>query len=333
MNTIYRFGSCFKAFFYRVFAGFGLLLALPAWSNSLQHIEVSIRPVALIVSELESVILDNTTRGGTMGGHAEAISTDISNTPFQPNINVLIRKSSPHHYTMTLSERARLDRADLLVWLGPGMEQSLTRAVKARQGESLALLSIHGLKLFGETDHEGGHHHDHASLSGHDPHIWLDLDNVQVIAQAYVAAVAPDTLSVRRRRLEAKLKVFVNRIKQLDAQVKRRFQAKVPHFIAYHETYTYLINRYALKQLGTLKTVPGDTLSARHLSHIKRAIKDKDTVCIFADAAQQAQAQRYSRVLEQPLVTLDLLARDETVFRFSDYFRLLTEKMASCNPL
>ena len=76
---------------------------------------------------------------------------------------------SPHTYALTPSEAATLERADLVVWVGPALESFLVRPVRniARPDASLPLIRLQGLRVL-ET-REGGSWaaHDHAHESDH----------------------------------------------------------------------------------------------------------------------------------------------------------------------
>ncbi|WP_346838335.1 zinc ABC transporter substrate-binding protein [Microbulbifer sp. SAOS-129_SWC] len=107
---------------------------------------VSVRPLALIAREI--------------------VADDMP-------VQVLVNNGDPHHYAPTVSDRAALERAQLVVWLGPQME-----AVLAQQMERVP--AQRQLQLIQAGGYEYG------GASPHDPHIWLRPRNAAVIA-AHIA--------------------------------------------------------------------------------------------------------------------------------------------------
>ena len=82
---------------------------------------------------------------------------------------LLVAPSSAHHFTLKPSQARVLQNADIVFWIGPGMEQPLTKALGtlAADAQAVALDDSVGLVLF-DFDDDG--HDDHAAKDGHDDH-------------------------------------------------------------------------------------------------------------------------------------------------------------------
>ena len=95
---------------------------------------------------------------------------------------LLAAPASAHHFTLKPSQARALQNADIVFWIGPGMEQPLTKALAtlAVDAQSVALDDSAGLVLFDFDDdgHDGhgtkGKHNDH---DGHDGHGTKDKHN------------------------------------------------------------------------------------------------------------------------------------------------------------
>jgi zinc transport system substrate-binding protein len=95
---------------------------------------------------------------------------------------LLAAPASAHHFTLKPSQARALQNADIVFWIGPGMEQPLTKALAtlAADAQSVALDDSAGLVLFDFDDdgHDGhgtkGKHNDH---DGHDGHGTKDKHN------------------------------------------------------------------------------------------------------------------------------------------------------------
>src|SRR5210317_2216970 len=122
---------------------------------------------------------------------------------------LLAAPTSAHHFTLKPSQARAFQNADIVFWIGPGMEQPLTKALAtlAADAQSVALDDSAGLVLFdfdddghddrgtkdkydGHDDHDGHDgDDDHGTKDKHDghgghginPHIWLDPFNAQIM--------------------------------------------------------------------------------------------------------------------------------------------------------
>ena len=75
---------------------------------------------------------------------------------------LLAAPTSAHHFTLKPSQARALQNADIVFWIGPGMEQPLTKALAtlAADAQSVALDDSAGLVLF-DFDDDG--HDDHGT--------------------------------------------------------------------------------------------------------------------------------------------------------------------------
>ena len=82
---------------------------------------------------------------------------------------LLAAPASAHHFTLKPSQARALQNADIVFWIGPGMEQPLTKALAtlAADAQSVALDDSAGLVLF-DFDDDG--HDGHGTKDKHDGH-------------------------------------------------------------------------------------------------------------------------------------------------------------------
>ncbi|MCK7598125.1 zinc ABC transporter substrate-binding protein [Microbulbifer sp. CAU 1566] len=97
---------------------------------------------------------------------AEIAGTD---TP----VHTLVRNGDPHHYAPKVTDRATMEKAQLVIWMGPAME-----SVLARQMALLPEQKQLGLLAAGGYEYEGA--------DAGDPHLWLRPRNAAVMA-AHIA--------------------------------------------------------------------------------------------------------------------------------------------------
>ncbi|WP_444903537.1 metal ABC transporter substrate-binding protein [Microbulbifer sp. CnH-101-E] len=137
-----------RVFYFSALMLFCLSLLACGKSQPIERTElvVSVRPLALIAREIAG-----------------------DNLP----VKILIQGADPHHYAPSVAERARLERALLMIWLGPQMEGLLA-------GQVNSLPEERQLQLLGATEFE------YQGANAADPHLWLRPRNA-ALAGALIA--------------------------------------------------------------------------------------------------------------------------------------------------
>ena len=88
-------------------------------------------------------------------------------------VRTLVRNGDPHQYAPKVTDRAAMEKARLVIWMGPAMESVLARQMALLpQPKQLGLLAAGGYELNG--------------ADGNDPHLWLRPRNAAVMA-AHIA--------------------------------------------------------------------------------------------------------------------------------------------------
>ncbi|NSX96027.1 zinc ABC transporter substrate-binding protein ZnuA [Agrobacterium vitis] len=213
---------------------------------------------------------------------------------------------SPHDYSLKPSKAKALQQADLIFWVGPGLETFLDKPLDALAGKAkvVALAEAKGVELlplreggpFEAHDdgdaHEAGHGHDHDKDHGHshddehgthDMHIWLDPDN----AKAMAATIA-ETLSTADKAnaplYAENLTRFQAQVDAMDKQIATMLApVKDKPFIVFHDAYQYFERRYHVTVAGSVTVSPEKAPGAERVSALHAKIKSLDAACIFAE--------------------------------------------------
>ena len=121
-------------------------------------------------------------------------------------VRTLITNGDPHHYAPSVSDRAALERARLVVWLGPQMETVLARQLALLPAErQLQLLKAGGFEMEGASEN--------------DPHLWLRPRNAAVIGAHIAERLSqqdPARADIYRKRARDFSRVMANRQKVLE---------------------------------------------------------------------------------------------------------------------
>ena len=220
--------------------------------------------------------------------------------------------SSPHTYTPKPSQMKKLSQAKL--YLGIGVEfEEVWLGKFANQNKDLLVfntsLNIQKQTMEGE-EHEqckNLHHHDHDEL---DPHVWVDPQNIKVIAKnifdALVVVDANNT-DYYKQNYESYLK----ELDTLDEEIKEILKEtpKNSTFMVFHPSWGYFAKRYELTQLPV--EVEGKAPKMKALVQIIKKAKKERVHAIFTQPEFSDKAsQNIARNLKIPVVKASPLAEN-----------------------
>ena len=224
--------------------------------------------------------------------------------------------TSPHSFTLKPSHAKLLEEADLIFWIGEGIETFMERplesivknaeVVEFMEVESIEKLKFREESIFGEHDDhddhdeeghddhdEEGHddhdeegHDDHEGHEGHnhgefDAHIWLDPSNAKEMVHE-IAHELGDLDPANKDKYEANAKTTILALDQLINDVSKDSN-KEAKFVVFHDAYQYFEERFGLRAAGAL-TLNTDVLpGAKQIDEIQDVIKDKGIKCIFSE--------------------------------------------------
>lgn len=217
---------------------------------------------------------------------------------------------SPHTYSLKPSEAARLERADLVVWIGPDLESFLQRPLQslAREDSILRIQDVEAVDFLDarhggsweahaddHAEHGHGGHDEHGHVDhghdeeGHDEerstdmHIWLDPDN----AKAIVEAVAERLSGIDPANAEtyaANAEEVQTRIEALDEELVEMLEPVADRpYIVFHDAYQYFERHYALNAVGSITVSPERQPGARRLNDMRNRIVEDGAVCVFRE--------------------------------------------------
>ena len=208
--------------------------------------------------------------------------------------------SSAHHFTLKPSQARILQAADIVFWVGPTMEQPLTKALAtlAPHAQTTPLINTSGLMLLEFNNDAPAHqkpgleqrddhdrHEKHGDHDGHmiNPHIWLDPQNAQVMLReissrlgkadpenAKIYAANADQMSVRLAGLQADI------ARQLAPYSAARF-------LVLHDAHSYFERRFGLRNHGAITSEPDVMPTASRIKALRSELGTHQIDCIFAE--------------------------------------------------
>lgn len=202
----------------------------------------------------------------------------------------------PHHYSMHIAQRALLEQADLLVWIGPELEGFLAKtALALAPGKVITAAALPDIR-----------HLNGATSS--DPHIWMSPHNGQVIATEL------------GNWLIAHYPALRDAIQQSQAEFSHRLQRSITHteerlakfqnsrILVDHDAFGHFLVAFKLEQSDSLKSPTGLGGSPRHIHH---AISNGAVDCLIAEPRHhQHRIERIADKISAPTTVIDPLGAD-----------------------
>ncbi|MDA0304955.1 MAG: zinc ABC transporter substrate-binding protein [Proteobacteria bacterium] len=171
---------------------------------------------------------------------------------------------SPHAYSLKPSDARRLNNADLVFWVGPGLEGFLVKPLAALSKRvSVVQLSPGNMES--------------------DPHIWLDPRNAAAMVGVMVKALSGADAG-NKARYEANGAKLTAMLIRLEKEIRASLGpvAVVPYLV-FHDAYRYFEKRFDLASQGFVAVHAERPPGAGRVLMLRRKIRDKNISCVFTE--------------------------------------------------
>ena len=231
--------------------------------------------------------------------------------------------ASPHGYSLRPSEAAALADAQLIVWVGPGLEGFLEKTLDGLSPTTMQLELSQRLQPYLLPARSGGtwekhdhhdeaehhhdevehhhdevehHHHDEADLEHFDPHIWLSpamAAKIVVLCEDALIDIDP----AHKDEYQANAIQLLERIKNLDNELTRKLApVKDVPYIVFHAAYQYFETAYGLNAVGSVTISPERKPGVKRVLEIREKIKTLHARCVFSEP--QFQSKLVNTIIE-----------------------------------
>jgi zinc transport system substrate-binding protein len=161
--------------------------------------------------------------------------------------------AEPHDLELTPGAVAKIQRADVVLYLGHGFQPAVADAVDGASGRAVDLL-------------------DGLPLRARDPHVWLD----PVLYARIVRRVG----TVLRR--PARVAAPIARLHTLDRDYRRGLaHCTRREIVTSHAAFGYLAQRYRLRQVAITGVTPESEPTARELARVVSVVRRTKATTIF----------------------------------------------------
>ena len=186
--------------------------------------------------------------------------------------------AEPHSWEPTARLLAEIERADVFIYNGIGMEPWVNRMLASLSGSKPVVVEAsEGIELL-ELEGRDGHGHNPA---GYDPHVWLDPVRANMQAENILKAL----VQVDRDNAEyyrANFRDFSDKLKELDCLYQETLaRSGGREIVVSHAAFGYLADRYGLIQIPVSGLNPREEPSAAELVQLAKLLQERNINHVF----------------------------------------------------
>lgn len=232
-------------------------------------------------------------------------------------------QQSPHHFTVSPSDRINLARADMAVWIGPLFETNISDLFAQSQfkAKTITVIDMPGLQLHTVGDGQL------------DAHLWLNSSNALRIATA-IADRAAELDPINASSYRQNLKNFAVEIESRNRQITQRFQTPpATSYAVYHNAYQYFEQQFGLQHDMVISQDPEVEPGIRQIVQLRSEVNEQQPSCLLLEFDSSAELVR--TVLnghELKLITVDLLGSNVNSIEngYSEFLGNLADDFYQC---
>jgi len=267
-------------------------------------------------------LLASVSLSGTGSAWAEAPQVAVSIKPVHSLVSAVMEgvgtpqfivkgTGSEHSYVLRPEDARILAGADIVFWVGPGMETFLQRPLDnlAQNAQKIELFEAPGIEHVAmreggtfeahthDHDHDEGHAHDAAhEHEEEDLHFWLDPVNAKA-ALAEIARVLvqkdPENADSYSKNVAAYEKRLDDLVVRINAQIE---PVRGKSFIVFHDAYHYFEKRFDIPAAGSITVSTAQAPGAQRVAEIRDKVRALKTACVFSEP--QFEPRLVSTVIE-----------------------------------
>lgn len=217
-----------------------------------------------------------------------------------------------HDFELTPEHAAALERADLVLVSGAGLEDWLQDTLEGTGGSDRVRDLSEGVELRSPGEDEPGHDDDHDAAEV-DPHYWLSGPNqvrmVRNAADALAAAIPNAAADIEARAAE-----MIDRIEAADAEVHRLI-GEIPEdrrkVVTDHDALGYFVDEYGLEFVGSIfaSLDVSSEPSAQDIELLVAEIREAGVTAVFTESSVDPRLARAiaeeagARLIDEPIYT------------------------------
>lgn len=174
-----------------------------------------------------------------------------------------------HDYSVTTEDMKNLEKADIFLINGAGMEIFIDRVIERYPKLKTVELSK-GIRLIDDMD-------------GKNPHIWMSVNNAISMVKTCVEALCQADIKnelLYKKNGDSYIKELSNLKVEMDERLKKFRGEKV---VTFHEAFSYFAKDYGLTIAAVVEHNPGSEPSAKELADIIDTVRRLGIKYLFAE--------------------------------------------------
>jgi zinc transport system substrate-binding protein len=244
--------------------------------------------------------------------------------------NMVPAGTEPHDWEPATKDITGLEKADVFVYSGAGIEHWVEDVLKSLKNNNLTVAEASsGISLMKGEEHEdtGSEEHEQGEF---DPHVWLSPVNakkeMENIKDAFVKA-DPDNEAY----YQANYETYASKFDELDKKYKDTL-SPLPNksVVVAHEAFGYLCNAYGLTQMGIEGLTPDSEPDPARMAQVIDFVKDNKVKTIFfEDLVSPKVAETIAKETGAKTEVLNPLEglTDEQLKNGDDYFTVMEKNL------
>ncbi|WP_341760255.1 zinc ABC transporter substrate-binding protein [Candidatus Endowatersipora endosymbiont of Watersipora subatra] len=195
---------------------------------------------------------------------------------------LITRSRSPHESALKPSQAQKLQKADMVIWIGPELESFLASPV---QSISRTAVNFQIGRLFTSNLHHDVPKIDTISsyAKNRDSHVWLSPQKAKIIASKIaekLSKIDPQNGDLYRKNA----KKIIVKITLLERDLTKKMSKFKDHnFLVFHDAYSHFTRYFGLTDPIVATIHPMVRPGASKIRSLQKAIQEKKIRCAFTE--------------------------------------------------
>lgn len=247
---------------------------------------------------------------------------------------LITRNASPHDFVLRPSNIIALQKADLIIWMGPNASPGLAK-IMARDTFALKAITLEE-HLFAATlpkRSPGVFGDEPNSENQPDPHTWLHPDN----AANWSGVIARKLIQIDANNSDAYSKGSqkqIQEIKETQRKINRDFSQNPPRpFAQFHDAFQYFETAFGLQAIGSVTNSDEGSASLGIVVSLSKALFAYPASCIFVENEQHvSKAKQFTQNDGVQIGYLDAMGNNFTpsARSYPDLLRMIANRFSTC---
>jgi zinc transport system substrate-binding protein len=246
---------------------------------------------------------------------------------------LLDSNESAHTFHLKPSQLKLLSNADLLITIGDSFESGLSKVIRnIDQNYRLNLSEIKELQIYDFRDHNEIEHDEHDEHDK-DLHLWLDVGNVQIIAEKIKQKLIEINPS-NKEQYNTNYLELKSKLNQLEEKIQFQLEPiKSTPFAIYADILQYFEKNFDLNKPVIIAPYHGARLSINRVIKAKNKMKNQKTRClIYGSENTSKQINVLTEGLDIKAHSVDILGvkLEPGSEQYFDLMKEISNQLASC---